>query len=189
MGPKLWQRVCMHTLNEDARALAETSPFRMTMASSMLAEKGFTCLQVDLSPPTAYETLPVDKVMAHFESGLRFAVRSAVVPFAPIVIARSAGCIIGQAYISSNPATGLFLVSPPSSTEAVSRTLLSAPLDEFNFEARFPIAVMATHAEMDKLKKFNRLCNDPAIDMIETSEMDDRTLLVNLECWLEDLGV
>jgi len=161
----------------------------LTTVSSMLAEKGFTCLQVDLSPPSDHETLSSNKIIAHFESGLRSAIRSAMIPFAPIIIARSAACIIAQAYISSNPAIGMFLVVPDPSNQAVPTRLLPTTLEEFRFEATFPIAVMGTNAEMDALKSSGRLGNESTVDLIETSELSDHAFLTKLESWLENLGV
>lgn len=180
---------------------------RLTTVSSMLAEKGFTCLQVDLSPPTDSETLSSNEITAHFESGrfgilaciskeliigyvigLRFAIRSAMIPFAPVIIARSAGCIIAQTYVFSNPAIGIFLV-PDVSNRAVPTKLLPYTLEEFHFEVTFPIAVMGTHADMDVLKSRGRLWKENAVDLIETSELSDHAFLTKLESWLDNLGV
>lgn len=96
-----------------------------------------------------------------------------MIPFAPVIIARSAACSIAQAYVSSDPATGLFLVAPDPSKTVNAATL--------------PIAVMATPAEMDVLKR--RSCLGKDVDLIETSELNDRAFLAKLECWLESLGV
>jgi len=155
----------------------------------MLAEKGFTCLQVDLSPPTDPETLSSNEITAHFESGLRSAIRSAMIPFAPVIIARSAACVIAQTYVSSNPAIGIFLVVPDASSQAVPTKLFLTTLEEFPFEATFPIAVMGTHAEIGALTSRGLLAKESTVDLIETSELSDHAFLTKLESWLDSLGI
>lgn len=98
-----------------------------------------------------------------------------MIPFPPVIIARSAACAVAEAYVSSNPAIGLFLVAPDPPNRTVSAT--------------FPIAVMATPAEMDVLKRLNHFGKDDTADLIETSELDDHAFLHRLEYWLECLGV
>ncbi len=112
-----------------------------------------------------------------------------MIPFAPVIIARSAACNIAQAYVSSNPAIGIFLVVPDATNQAVPSKLLPTTLDEFPFEATFPIAVMGTHAEMDVLKSRGRLGKESTVDLIETSELSDHAFLTKLESWLDNLGV
>ena len=108
--------------------------------------------------------------------GLRTAIRSAMIPFPPVIIARSAACAVAEAYVSSNPAIGLFLVAPDPPDRAVSTATL-------------PIAVMATPAEMDVLKRLSHVGKDGTVDLIETSELGDHAFLAKLEYWLDCLGV
>lgn len=121
--------------------------------------------------------------------GLRSAIRSAMIPFAPVIIARSAACVIAQTYVSSNPAIGIFLVVPDASSQAVPTKLLPTTLEEFPFEATFPIAVMGTHAEMDALKSRGLLAKESTVDLIETSDLSDHAFLTKLESWLDSLGI
>lgn len=99
-----------------------------------------------------------------------------MIPFPPVIIARSAACAVAEAYVSSNPAIGLFLVAPDPPDRAVSTATL-------------PIAVMATPAEMDVLKRLSHVDKDGTVDLIETSELDDHAFLAKLEYWLDCLGV
>ncbi|PFH54624.1 hypothetical protein AMATHDRAFT_72402 [Amanita thiersii Skay4041] len=161
----------------------------MTHFSSMFAEKGFTCMQVDMLPPTNSETLSASELMTHFDAELKHSIRSAMIPFAPVIVARSAACIIAQTYISSNPATGLCLISPPVSNRVIINTFLKTSLEEFNFEPRFPVTVLATSTTMRDLKRHNRLCQDPYVKAKELNSLEDEEILVNLEYWLDDLGI
>lgn len=76
--------------------------------------------------------------------------------FPPLLFSKGKlGCLLAQTYVSSNPISGLVLISPP-----VSKTL-----PDFNFEPRFPIMVMSTKAE-EKLISQHRLVIE-ALDEID----------------------
>ncbi|KAG6901901.1 hypothetical protein C0995_006739 [Termitomyces sp. Mi166 len=154
----------------------------------MLAEKGYTCLQIDLSLPYG----PIrqsEKLMAAFEANLRDEIRLSVMPFPPIIFARSLSCLIAQTYISSHPASGLFLMSPPLSNASVSKDLLPSKLPEFDFEAKFPIAVMATEREMGLFRAQHRFGNDPGVDMMTVPDLQGIHALAAIEEWLDLVGV
>ncbi|KZP12019.1 hypothetical protein FIBSPDRAFT_670129, partial [Athelia psychrophila] len=161
----------------------------MTEWASMFPEKGFTCIQTDLTMP---ESPPADSaaLMHHFETQLRSDIRLAMSAFPPVIFARASACLIAQAYISSNPASGLFLVSPPPTNAAVSeRGLLPTPLEEFDFEPRFPIAVMAPPAEMDVLARDSRLAADAGVDRLAVHSVDGQEAFAAAETWLDELGI
>lgn len=120
-------------------------------------------------------------------------VRLLAIPFAPVVIARACGTLVAQAYISSHPATALLLISPPPSNTAPSAAaLLPTPLEEFNFEARFPCAIMCTEAERPALEEGSRLWKDEAVGKMVVRDEDaavGQEGLVKIEEWLDELGI
>jgi hypothetical protein len=50
---------------------------------------------------------------------LRAHIRLLSIPFAPVVVSRGAGTLIAQAFVESNPASGLVLVDPPVSNDVL----------------------------------------------------------------------
>jgi hypothetical protein len=104
-----------------------------------------------------------------------------------VIFARSSASLIAQTYISSNPASGLFLISPPPSN-SVSKIILPTPLKEYDFEPKFPMAVMASRQEME-LYKESRLGRDPGVDKIEVENVEGQEAFVAIEQWLDELGI
>lgn len=176
----------------------------MNVFASMFPEKGFTCIQTDLTMPSS-PAVDSEALMHHFESRkhssasklaahtihinieLSKDIRLAAIPFPPVLFARASACIIAQTYISSNPATGLFLISPPP-TNTAAKGPLPTVLKEFDFEAKFPIAVMASSKDMDILKE-SRLGSDIGVDKIEVAKVDGQEAFVAIEQWLDELGI
>lgn len=177
----------------------------MTAFASWFPEKGFTCIESDLSmQKDSFQNS--DDLMRHFESRMLFlyllvaqlptsfiselsnVIRLAAIPFPPVIFARKSASLIAQTYISSNPASGLFLISPPPSN-SVSKTLLPTPLQEFDFEPKFPIAIMASREEMNVLKTESRLGADLGVDKIEVDNLEGHDVLVAIEQWLDELGI
>ena len=121
-------------------------------------------------------------------------IRLLAIPFAPVIVARAGGTLIAQTYISSHPASALLLISPPPSNSALATSnssLLPTPLPEFNFEPRFPVAVMATERERQMLENESRLWQDPNVDKMVIKDDDALTGqegLVKIEEWLNELG-
>jgi hypothetical protein len=118
---------------------------------------------------------------------LSSAIRLAAISFPPVIFARSSACLISQTYISSNPASGLFLISPPPSNSA-SLGHLPTPLKEFDFEPKFPMAIMASLQELDMLKE-SRLGRDSGIDQIEMENKEGHEAFTAIEQWLHELGI
>ncbi|GLB36306.1 hypothetical protein LshimejAT787_0305940 [Lyophyllum shimeji] len=165
-----------------------TSNNGVSFLSSMLAEKGYTCLQTNLSVPD--ESLKDSAhVMRNFETSLRQEIRLSTIPFPPIIFARSLACLIAQTYISSHPASGLFMISPPVSNSSVSKLQLPTDLPEFDFEPEFPVAIMATAQEMELLRARHRLGRDPGVDLITVPDVEGPQALAAIEKWLDELGV
>lgn len=181
----------------------------MSAFASWYAERGYTCLEIDLGKPEGASTS--EALMSKYESGecshlrdicqrrvsarlaeLASHIRLLAIPFAPVIVSRAGGTLIAQTYISSHPATGLLLISPPSSNVTAPPSLLPTPLPEFDFEARFPCAVMCTEAETAQLAKGNRLWQDPAVDKIvvqDEAAIVGQDGVVKIEQWLDDLGI
>ncbi|KAF5374761.1 hypothetical protein D9758_000126 [Tetrapyrgos nigripes] len=154
----------------------------------LYATKGYTCLDVDLPvPPGA--TSSSTRLMETFESGLGDVVRSSFIPFPPVFIARGLACLITQTYISSHPASGLVLLSPPPNNAAVSQKLLPSALQEFNFEPKFPICIVSTPKEMEILRSQNRLAQDSNVDNIIVQNVEGHESCTKIEQWLDEIGI
>ncbi|KAF9458207.1 hypothetical protein BDZ94DRAFT_1271290 [Collybia nuda] len=161
----------------------------MSAVSSALTQKGYTCLDIGIYLPKGEILTDSPKTMQYFESELKDAIRSAEIAFPPVLIARYSACLIAQSYISSHPASGLFMISPPASNASVENVVLPTHLKEFDFEPRFPIAIMATLKEVEKLSQHNRLAKHSAVDKIYVSRIDGQCLAVEIEKWLDELGM
>lgn len=92
-------------------------------------------------------------------------------------------------YISSNPATGLVLISPIPTNAALPKTLLPTKLKEFDYEPKFPIAILATPKEMTRFRKESRLGEDPGVDMLTVEDVDSQQAFVEIQKWLDDIGI
>ncbi len=70
------------------------------------------------------------------------------IPFPPIIIASGLSCLVTQAYIEDNPASGLVLINPPSDSDP--RPDVASKDDwqwpSFTYEPRFPILVLTDRA-------------------------------------------
>ncbi|KAF9068067.1 hypothetical protein BDP27DRAFT_1403484 [Rhodocollybia butyracea] len=158
-----------------------------SVLAKMYSEKGYICLDTDIA--VSANTNPAN-VMQHLESELKSVVRSSFNPFPPVFFARGAACLITQTYISSNPASGLILMSPPVSNSSISQSILSHALPEFNFEPAFPIAIVDTPQGMAKLQTANnRLANDDRVDKIIVDDLEGQDAFVKMEQWMDDIGI
>ncbi|OBZ65623.1 Kelch repeat-containing protein 3 [Grifola frondosa] len=127
---------------------------RMGTMAALYAERGYTCMEIDL--PHLGEKTTSEALMHHFEFELTSHIRLCAIPFAPVIIARSSGTLIAQTYISSHPASAMLLISPPASNSSVS-SLLPTPLREFDFEPRFPAASFALRTKRWSSKQITAL--------------------------------
>lgn len=117
-------------------------------------------------------------------------VRLSTIPFPPVVVARASACLIAETYISSNAASGMVLISPPISNKTLTEdAALPTPLEEFNYEPNFPIVVLATPEEADRLRQSNRICQNQNVDVIAVVDLADKEVFSELEQWLDKLGI
>ena len=108
-------------------------------------------------------------------------IRLCGIPFPPVIIARSSASLIAQTYISSHPASGLILISPPPSNLSDSLQNLLPDLPEFDFEPRFPIALVCTTQESEILRAENWLAKDPSVDIITVDNVDSQEAFEQME--------
>ncbi|TFY50509.1 hypothetical protein EVG20_g11475, partial [Dentipellis fragilis] len=166
----------------------------LSAISSIFVENGYTCMDIDLSFPPKDTNMrqTSQSLMKHFEnelaSHLRFATISAS-PFPPVIISRSAGALITQTYISSNPATGLVLISPPAANTTLNSTLLPTHLDEFDYEPRFPVALVDVCERLRMLAKTSRLGRDEEVDKLAVETFGVQAVYTKIALWLDDIGV
>lgn len=129
-------------------------------------------------------------MLIEYSAELSSAVRLSTIPFPPVIVARGSACLIAQTYISSNPASGMILLSPPvSNAELVECSKLPTPLTEFDFEPNFPIAVIASPEEVERLRERNRICQTPNVDVISVKDMDESQTFAEIELWLDKCGM
>lgn len=141
--------------------------------SGMFAEKGYTALEVDITaagagvqaasgsqtrsqPESALDgssaTAPTESPLKAMTTLLASQIRLLAIPFPPILIASGASCLLTQAYIEDNPASGLVLVSPPPDEDpspSSPRASSSGRAGErvwkwptFGYEGTFPILLL-----------------------------------------------
>ncbi|KAF8807558.1 hypothetical protein BYT27DRAFT_7165368 [Phlegmacium glaucopus] len=160
----------------------------MNGLASFLIEKGFTCIETDLAIPKS--SMTDSKIMMRdYESELMSIIRLSTIPFPPVIVARGSSCLIAQTYISSNPASGLVLISPLVSNDELFGTMLPTQLKEFNYEPKFPIAVLATLPEVKLLLDSNRICQDDSVNVISVDNLDEKQICFEVDNWLGELGL
>jgi hypothetical protein len=80
------------------------------------------------------------------------------------------------------------LISPPVSNDELFGTLLPTQLEEFNYEPKFPIAVLATPPEAKFLLDSNRICLDDNVDVIPVETLSETRICSEVENWLDEVG-
>lgn len=83
----------------------------------------------------------------------------------------------------------MLLISPPSSNTDVPNHLLPTPLPEFDFEMKFPIALIGTAEEIDKLQKHRDLMKTGYVDTYIVDAVNEGTVLFKAEEWLDELNI
>ncbi|KAF9240928.1 hypothetical protein BU15DRAFT_45417 [Melanogaster broomeanus] len=154
-----------------------------------LAEKGFTCIETSFTRPPEPGITTSDELMAHCSQVENEPADVRLSPFPPVIFASGFASLIAQTYISSNPAQGLFLISPPPSNASFYPDTLPTPLAEFNYELQFPLALMAQPKEMAVLRAQSRFSQSAWVDLIEVEDLEGSQALKNVEQWLDELGV
>lgn len=100
-----------------------------------------------------------------------------------MLFARSRAAVIAQSYISSHPASAMILMGDIPATNA------EIGLEEFNFEPRFPIALLTTARKMEQLRETNRLAQDPQVELLTTEDLASTDAFLKITDWLDDLGI
>jgi len=154
--------------------------------AQMYSDKGYTCVDTDLSVST--ETKATN-IMNLLESELKSVIRASFNPFPPVIFARGAACLITQTYISSNPASGLVLISPPASNNSLPKSHPFSTHPESNFEPNFPIAIVDTPQGMANLQSWNRLAKDDRVDRILVNDVEGQDAFVKIEQWMDEIGI
>lgn len=83
----------------------------------------------------------------------------------------------------------MLLGNVPSTNADIAESLLPTPLEEFNFEPKFPIALLTTPHLMQRLQKTNRLAQDPQVELLTTEDLESQDAFLKIESWLDDLGI
>jgi len=74
----------------------------------------------------------------------------------------------------------------------VTPALLSSPLREFDFEPKFPCAIICTEGEAKELADRNRLWRDSAVDKFvlrDAQAVDGQEGFNHIQNWLDEIGV
>lgn len=116
----------------------------------MFAEKGYTSLELDLSAPvSSNDTTTTTSPLGAMTTLLASQIRLLAIPFPPVLVSSGMSCLLTQAYVEDNPASGLILVNPPPDLDprkGKGREGEGAgegwAWPVFGFEPRFPILVM-----------------------------------------------
>jgi len=161
----------------------------MRTFASTFAERGYTALEVDIGLPAS--KLPTSQDLLHYlEAELASQVRLAAIPFAPVLFARTGATLIAQTYISSNPASALVLISPPTSNSSqTAARLLPTPLGDFDYEPRFPLLIVDTLAGIKDQVAANRLVREQSVDTIGVSSLDGVETLTAIERWMDSVSM
>ena len=84
----------------------------------------------------------------------------------------------------------MVLISPPVSNKSLEENnMIPTPLDEFNYEPSFPIAIIASPREVEHLRQSNRICQGENVDIMSIDAVNDQQTFSELENWLDKLGI
>ena len=103
--------------------------------SSMLAEKGWTGYEIDLESTPSSSSSSKDSILAQ-AAELRSQIRLMAIPFPPVLLASGPACLVAQAYVEDNPASGLVMLHPPPDDVVKQEGL------EFRYEPHFPVLLL-----------------------------------------------
>ncbi|TDL16609.1 hypothetical protein BD410DRAFT_816684 [Rickenella mellea] len=176
-------------------ALDRSSAKSLHELASSLTRQGFSSLELDLSLSSPTQTLRTsEEVLQNAASELREAITTSPSPFPPVLVARGLASLVAQTYISSYPASALLLIDPPASpktyplSSSEARKFLPTKVKDFDFEPRFPVALIATPDSDSSSTSLteHRLVSAGADVFLAKREEDVMSLLEN---WLDELGV
>ncbi|KIY72741.1 hypothetical protein CYLTODRAFT_417526 [Cylindrobasidium torrendii FP15055 ss-10] len=143
-------------------------------------KQGFTCLHADISTPKT--PLDAPALMRYYESELKAALDEEHAGAAPVIFASGLATLVAQTYISSHPAMAMALFSPPARISDVS--FATGELSEFNYEPKFPIALVGSSEGMAQ----HRLGQDPYVDRF-AFEADSSEVVTALSEWMDECGI
>ncbi|KAF4605370.1 hypothetical protein EYR40_004154 [Pleurotus pulmonarius] len=175
-----------------SRSVEANTFVSLKQLAEKLAAKGFVCVHCDIDLPKTHEAsqdTQSESLMNYFESEFVSCLSQSPSPFPPVIFARGTGSLIAQTFISSHRAGGMLLISPPSSNTDVPDHLLPTPLPEFDFEMKFPIALIGTAEEIDKLQHHRDLTKTGYVDTYIVGAVDEGTVLLKAEEWLDELNI
>ncbi|GAA5835630.1 hypothetical protein JCM11251_002982 [Rhodosporidiobolus azoricus] len=115
-------------------------------------------------------------------------------PFPPLLFTHGPSSLLAETYVSSHPLSGLCLVSPTpaSSAHAILPHMFQPPLDEFNYEPGFPIAVVdqggRTAKEHRLAREFAEEEDDEALVRIIDARRDDQGWQ-EVQDWMDENGL
>ncbi|CAE6436486.1 unnamed protein product [Rhizoctonia solani] len=160
--------------------------------AAMYAERGYTTLEIDLAPPPPGDQCSLGihrlaRLMIYTD--LASHVRLAAIPFPPVIIARAGACIIAQSYVESNPAYALALIEPPVSNSSCVPNLLPTPIKEFAFEPRFPIAMVSASNKIREHRIVREGEREGWVDILEVNDLKGSGALIDIEKWMDSIGV
>jgi len=163
---------------------------KLSAYSSALTESGFTCIECRFSPPSRSDVSRTsEELLELYTNEIRANLQTLGHPFPPVVFASGFACLIAQAYVSSHPARGLFLVSPPLSNASLYPDILPTPLPEFDYELRFPIAVMGSSDHVAAIKAQTRFAPSAWVDLIQVENLQSNHPIEEVERWVDELGI
>jgi hypothetical protein len=114
----------------------------LTDWASSFSLKGYTSIEIDIEPPIQPATSPEagetqssprEDILKTMVGVLSSQIRLQANPFPPVIISMDSACLVTQAYVEDNPASGLVLVDPPNEEDSKVR---------FKYEPRFPILLI-----------------------------------------------
>ncbi|PWN51413.1 hypothetical protein IE53DRAFT_368078 [Violaceomyces palustris] len=129
---------------------------RLLDFASRLSKNGYESILLELDPDLDLASVKDSaELMQIFEDDIRKTLKESPngLPFPPILISSGPEALIAQTYASSNPLTALQLIDPPISNKRLhgdAPRLLPTPLNEFDFEIKFPVRVVWTAQEIQR---------------------------------------
>ncbi|WVQ77945.1 hypothetical protein IAT38_000025 [Cryptococcus sp. DSM 104549] len=146
--------------------------------SGMFAEKGYTSIEIDITPPSTptRSTLPgaspssdspdagPASPLPTMVTALSSQIRLMAIPFPPLLIARGQSSLLAQAYLEDHPASGLVIVDPLPDADPRDDAAKAASggwaWPVFKYEPHFPLLVVGTHEGLAKASTENRLVRE-----------------------------
>ncbi|KAG9015615.1 hypothetical protein FRB90_004723 [Tulasnella sp. 427] len=151
----------------------------------MLAEHGYTGVEVDLEVPSPRPATS-DRLVGAFSKELASQIRLSGQMFKPCIISHGVGgSLVAQTYIESNNASGLVLISPAVDNHEALH-LLPSPLEEFTYEPNFPILVVDTPERIELHEQRNRLVKEGLVDMAVVPQLIEKNVFNAVAKWLDD---